>query len=89
MGLRSRGWHTVRQSAPTVWLRCPRDQPEAARGSLVQELVTGLRAGNHYRIRRHPPCPYGIAYRRVYGLSTSGLFIALASCAGACGGPAP
>ena len=25
--LRSRGWHTVRQSAPTVWLRCPRDHP--------------------------------------------------------------
>jgi len=40
--LRSRGWHTVRQSAPTVWLRCPRDQPEAPRGRLVQELQVRL-----------------------------------------------
>ena len=31
--LRSRGWHTVRQSAPTVWLRRPRDRPNGGRGA--------------------------------------------------------
>ena len=30
--VRSRGWHTVRQSAPTVWLRRPRDRPKGGRG---------------------------------------------------------
>ena len=29
--VRSRGWHTVRQSAPTVWLRRPRDRPKCER----------------------------------------------------------
>ena len=32
----SRGWHTVRQSAPTVWLRRPRDRPERVRDHLAE-----------------------------------------------------
>ena len=47
MRLRSRGWHTVRQSAPTVWFRCPRDQPQPARARLA-ELAVGLRTASGF-----------------------------------------
>ena len=35
---RSRGWHTVRQSALTVWLRCPRDLTLSRGGSAPAQL---------------------------------------------------
>ena len=43
----SRGWHTLRQSAPTVWLRRPRDREagtrrgESSRAAATQSLRVG------------------------------------------------
>ena len=44
-GERSRGWHKLRQSAPTVWLRQPRDWCDRGRNASVS--VTHTDSASH------------------------------------------
>ena len=57
-----------------IWVQGKLDLTGPTTQRATKPFCVGFPSPFRYLIRRNPVFPYGIFYRRVYGLSTPGLF---------------